>query len=273
MDVALGDVPGNLAQILESFSRLAGEGASLVVFPECALTGYCFESRGEAFAHAETIPGPSVEEASARCAAANAFMVFGMLEREGDRLYNACVLIGPQGLTASYRKIHLPRLGVDHFADAGDRPFEVHDLGFLRLGMHICYDGSFPEPARCMALDGADLIVLPTNWPAPAINFAKHIVNARAMENHVYYLSANRVGLERGFSFIGESRICDPFGNTLAAAEHDKAAEISATIDPQLPRKKRLVRQPGAHEIDRLRDRRPEFYNRLLSGYTRPDPS
>ena len=267
MDVELAAPAANLSRMMDHLTTLAADGVLLSVFPECALTGYCFASREEALPFAETIPGPSVEEAAARCKRVNAYMLFGMLERHKDKLFNACVLVGPDGLVSSYRKVHLPRLGVDHFADAGDRPFAVHNMEGLRVGMHICYDGSFPESARCMALDGADLIVLPTNWPPPAINFAKYIVNARAMENHVYCLSANRVGTEREFSFIGISRICDPFGNTLAGAEHDRPEVITAVIDPEIARKKRLIRNPGAHEIDRLRDRRPEFYERLRTGY------
>ena len=75
-----------------------------------------------------------------------------MLERDGARLFNACALVGPTGLVANYRKIHLPFLGVDRFTTPGDRPFAVHDLGGLRVGMTICYDGSFPESARVLML-------------------------------------------------------------------------------------------------------------------------
>src|SRR5256885_901773 len=73
----------------------------------------------------------------------------------------------------------------------------------LRIGMNICYDGSFPEAARCLMLLGADLIVLPTNWPTGAISTAKTLIPARALENHLYYAAVNRVGTERGFQFIG----------------------------------------------------------------------
>jgi predicted amidohydrolase len=88
--------------------------------------------------------------------------VVGSLERvEATRdLFNVAVLLGPKGVQATYRKIHLPYLGVDRFTTPGDQPFAVQDLGGLRVGMNICYDGGFPEAARCLMLLGADLVVL-----------------------------------------------------------------------------------------------------------------
>jgi predicted amidohydrolase len=115
-----------------------------------------------------------------------------------------------------------------------------------------------------MALDGAELIVLPTNWPPAATCFAAHTINTRAMENHVYYMSVNRIGSERGFSFIGTSRICDPTGKTIAAADHQDEAILYADIDPAWARNKHLIRTPGKHEIHRWHDRRPEFYGRIV---------
>ena len=174
--------------------------------------------------------------------------------------FNALSLVGPDGFIAGYRKSHLPHLGVDHVVDAGDRPFEVHETPLCRLGMNICYDGAFPESARLLALGGADLIVLPTNWPPGAEEFARYAINTRAMENVVYYVAANRVGLERGFRFIGMSRICDVHGKTLAEADGESEMVITATIDPELARAKRIDRVPGKHWIDRMADRRTDLY-------------
>src|SRR5690606_33851347 len=111
------------------------------------------------------IGGESTERLTELCRKYECHVVLGMLETDGDRLFNACVLVGPAGVVGNYRKIHLPYLGVDRFTTHGDQPFAVHEAGDLRLGMNICYDGAFPESARVMALQGADLIVLPTNWP------------------------------------------------------------------------------------------------------------
>ena len=158
-DVALADIEVNLQKLEQRLKETADEGADLTVFPECFLTGYCFDSREDAIAHAESIPGPATERIGKLCAELKTHVIFGMLERDGDRMFNACVLIGPTGLVASYRKIHLPSLGVDRFVTPGDRPFSVAEMDGLRIGMNICYDGSFPESSRVMALQGADLIV------------------------------------------------------------------------------------------------------------------
>ena len=155
------------------------------------------------------------------------------------------MLAGPDGVVGTYRKVHLPFLGIDMFADPGDRPFAVHDAGGLKVGMHICYDGAFPEPARVLTLLGADLLVLPTNWPTHSECAAEHMIPTRAMENTVYVMAVNRVGEESGFRFIGTSSIVDPSGQRLAQAGPDSEETLFAEIDPSLARKKRLVRVPG----------------------------
>jgi predicted amidohydrolase len=263
MDCQLQDKFRNLEIIRHRVREAARQGAHLVVFPECALTGYGFESKEEAMAEAEPLPGPSSVDLGLICREAEVWVVYGLLEKEGDQLFNACALLGPDGLVASYRKIHLPYLGVDRFATPGDRPFAVHDLGGLKVGMNICYDGSFPESARVMTLLGADLIILPTNWPSKAIGSARYVANTRALENHIYYAAVNRVGEERGFTFIGLSRIVDCDGETLAASEGAREEILYAEIEPALARKKRVVLIPGKHEIDRVGDRRPEMYGIL----------
>ncbi|WP_152052815.1 carbon-nitrogen hydrolase family protein [Tautonia marina] len=271
MDVKLGNREGNLRAILDQIASATGAGARLVVFPECALSGYVFESRDEAMMAAEAIDGPSLGAIASRCAERGVFAVVGMLERDGDRLFNACALVGPDGLVASYRKIHLPFLGVDRFVDPGDRPFEVVEAAGLRLGMHICYDGSFPESGRVMTLLGADVLVWPTNWPTRAEPTAEHFPIVRAMENAVYVMAANRVGTERGFPFIGRSSIVDPNGQVLARGDEQCEQLLMAEIDPTLARTKRIVRVPGLHEIDRIADRRPEVYGPIIES-AQPEP-
>jgi predicted amidohydrolase len=264
IDIAIGQVATNRAKIVGKIEEAAGLGATLIVFPECALTGYGFESRDEALQFAEPIPGPSVSEVQAVCAAHRVAAIFGMLERDGDRLFNACVLVGPEGVIGSYRKAHLPLLGVDRFAVRGDRPFAVHDVGGLRVGMHICYDGSFPETGRVLTLLGADLLVLPTNWPVHGENVAEHLMACRAIENVVYTMAVNRVGDERGFRFIGRSSISGTRGERLAFASDRDEEIIVADIDPEVARQKRLVHRPGEHELDRIGDRRPLFYEEIV---------
>jgi 5-aminopentanamidase len=264
MDCAFADKPKNLETIRVRLGESAANGAGVVIFPECALPGYCYESKAEAWPYTEPIPGPSTGVLAEDCARLGVFAVVGLLESAGEHLFNACTLIGPAGVVANYRKIHLPFLGVDRFTTPGDQPFAVHDVGGLRIGMNICYDGSFPESARCLMLLGADLIVLPTNWPTGAIGTAKTLIPARALENHVYYAAVNRVGTERGFQFIGMSRILGCSGEFLAASEDDEPTILYAEIDPEKARNKHLVNIPGKYELHRTRDRRPALYGPLV---------
>jgi len=263
MDVTLADKPANLARITKALEETTRQGAQLTIFPECSITGYCFESLEEALPFGERVPGPSCEQVAAACTQFDCHAIVGFLERDGERLYNACALIGPGGIVGSYRKIHLPFLGVDRFTTPGDRPFAAHAMGDARIGMNICYDSAFPESARCLALDGADLIALPTNFPTGAECMAEHVVNTRAMENKVFYACVNRVGIERGFPFIGHSKICDTSGRIMATAPHADEAILYAELDLEQARNKRIVRVPDKHIIDRFADRRPEMYDRL----------
>jgi predicted amidohydrolase len=263
MEPTLGDVAGNLEKIKQRLVEATGAGARLVVFPECALTGYCFSSREEAIEFAEPSPGKSLTALAIECALRKSYAVVGFLERDGNRLYNSCALVGSGGVVGTYRKVHLPYVGVDRFLDAGDRPFAVNDAGGLRIGMHICYDGSFSEPGRILSLLGADLLVLPTNWPQGMESGAEHLIPARALENTVYALAANRIGEERSYRFIGRSSIADPTGKILAFGSPDQEEILYADIDPSIARRKQLVRRPGEHEVNRIADRRPHFYGPL----------
>lgn len=272
LDVILNDTSANLAELKRIVESEAAAGSELVVFPECFTTGYCFDSLDEAMQAAETLDGPAIEFVTQVCARSNCHTVFGMLEKDGDRLFNVSVLVGPNGLVGRYRKIHLPYLGVDRFTTPGDLPFEVFEASGVRIGMLICYDGGFPEAARVLALQGADLILLPTNWPPGAEYMSEFSVNSRAMENGVYFAAVNRIGLERGFSFIGRSRICNPVGATVETANHNDFAILRTEIDVAQSRQKRIVRVPGKHVIDRLADRRPDMYGPICDAHNLPRP-
>lgn len=262
-DIEFANVSANLEMMCSKLDETTANETFLTIFPECSLTGYCFESKEEAMTVAEEPEGPSMQVMIEKVKSLQTYCVFGYIEKAGDKLFNGLVLLGPSGLIATYRKLHLPYLGLDRFTEPGDRPFEVHEIDGLRIGMNICYDSSFPESARCLALKGADLVVLPTNWPPGAGCTADVVPNARAMENNVYFISVNRIGLERGFDFIGKSKICKPSGLDHAFADHTNPEIMYAKVDPQIARKKHLVRVPGAHEIDRLKDRRPDAYGSI----------
>lgn len=272
MDCKLADKPANLTAITAKLAEAAGRGARLVVFPECALTGYGFDSREQVRAVAETLPGPATDAVARECARLGVWAVFGLIEHDPatGMLFNACALVGPTGYAASYRKAHLPCLGADRFTDPGDRPFAVHDLGGLKVGMTICFDGSFPETARVLTLLGADLVVLPTNWATNSRKMAELVSAARAWENHIYYLAVNRVGEEAGFRFIGLSSAADCLGNVLLWAPENEEAVFTVEVDPAEARRKRVVHCAGVFEIDRVNWRRPDLYGPLVA--PQPEP-
>jgi predicted amidohydrolase len=269
MDVVIGDVEANRRTIVRRLGEATDGAAELVIFPECALTGYCFDSLEEAARFAEPIDGRSSEAIAEACRQTGAHAVVGFIEKDGSSYYNAAMLIGPNGIAGSYRKVHLPFLGVDRFLKPGDRAFNVVELPFGRLAINICYDASFPEAARSLKLLGAELIVLPTNWPNGAWRTAEFIINARACENHVNFAAVNRVGVERGWQFIGRSKVADYNGDTLAEASRDNEQLLFVEVDLQEANKNKIVNVAGSYEIDRLADRRPEFYGLIGSTATK----
>lgn len=265
IDSKLGKIEMNLARLMGRAGEAVGNGAQLVVFPECALTGYQFESREEALDAAQDIPGPVTQAMSLLCAELQAYVIFGMLELHDRRLFNTAVMTGPGGIVFKYHKNHIPFQGVDRFVDKGDVPFHLCKAGDLNIGLEICYDIFFPESARVHSLLGADLICLPTNFATPGVvERAGYIINTRAIENKVYVLSCNRVGQERGYPFCGRSKIVDPMGTTLAEASGDREEIVYATIDPEQARTKRITHAAGEWEIDRMADRRPELYGKVV---------
>ena len=252
----------NLDACLAWLEAAAAQGAELLVLPECAIPGYVFDSAEEALPFAEEIPGPSTDVLSAACRRLGVHVVCGLLEVDGDGLLNAAVLIGPDGLIGKYRKTHLPFLGIDRFTLAGDE-LPVFDTPLGRIGIEICYDLRFPEVTRALALAGADIVALPTNWPVEARANAELLTTARAYENSVYLLVANRVGRERTAEFCGRSQIVDPTGTRLAETDAVSEGLLVAEVDLELARDKSIVPAPGEYEMHLFGHRRPELYGAL----------
>ncbi|MBI3953415.1 MAG: carbon-nitrogen hydrolase family protein [Chloroflexi bacterium] len=272
MEPHLFEKKRNLDRASELLDVAAHRGAKLVVFPECAITGYVFASRDEALPLAEPVPGPSTDALAQVCAKLEVHTVVGLLETDGEHLYNAAALIGPQGLIGAYRKVHLPYLGVDRFADGGAGPFPVYETPLGKIGLLICYDATFPEAARALALGGAEIIALPTNWPSGREKVPAFVVNSRALENRVHFLACNRTGKERGFTFIGQSKIADATGETRAYADNFEEI-VYADLDLEQARNKTLVFVPGQFELHTFEDRRPELYGALTHPVQEPVPS
>jgi predicted amidohydrolase len=262
MQPRLGENERNLEAGLARFDEAVAAGAELLVLPECAIPGYMFGSLEEAMPFADEIPGSTTEALEEACRRLGAHVVCGLLERDGDVLYNAAVLVGPDGLIGSYRKTHLPFLGVDRFTTPGDE-LSVFDTPLGRIGLEICYDLRFPEVTRTLALRGADIVAHPTNFPMAAKVQTEVITLARAAENRIYLLTANRVGKERWGEFCGWSQIVDPFGKRLAEADETEEKLLVADIDLEKARDKDYV-IPGEYELYLFGDRRPGLYGALV---------
>jgi len=262
MDVKLLEKERNLEKILASLESAARAGAGIVVFPECALTGYCFAGREEADPIAEPVPGPSSEKLWAAAKRLDCATVVGLLERDGDRVFNAAVVVTPQGIVGTYRKLHLPYLGIDRFVAPGDKPFPVFETAHGKIGINICFDCSLPEAGRELKLKGVQLLAICTNWPLGSDSW-QHVPQVRAMENHFHVVAADRVGQERGFRFAGHSQIVDFAGKTLAEAGETEETILFADLDLMGADRNRVVRVRGQWEFDRIAARRPEMYGPL----------
>jgi 5-aminopentanamidase len=262
LDPKLGEKQRNLEVCLARLEEAVAARAQLLVLPECAVPGYMFDSAEEALPFAEEIPGPTTEALAEACRRLDAHVVCGLLERDGDVLHNAAVLVGPDGLVGTYRKTHLPFLGVDRFVAAGDE-LNVYETPLGRIGIEICYDLRFPEATRTLALRGADLIAHPTNFPLAARVQTELITVARAAENRVFLLTANRVGKERWAEFCGWSQIVDPYGRRLAEADGTEETLLVAEVDVEQARDKDYV-VPDDYELYLFGDRRPELYGALV---------
>ncbi|MFO0773060.1 MAG: nitrilase-related carbon-nitrogen hydrolase [Nitrospiraceae bacterium] len=249
-----GEVERNLARAGE---LIASVSCDLLVLPELFASGYQFTSKAEALALAESVPaGPTTTLLVRLARERRMHIVAGLPERAGDVCYNSAVVVGPDGVLGVYRKTHLFFEETLWF-QPGDSGFRVWDIGAARIGVMICFDWYFPESARTLAMQGADILCHPSNLVLP--NCPDAMVT-RCLENRVFAITANRVGTEaRGgdtsLTFIGHSEVVTPRGTIVNRAPREGESITVVEIDPSEARNKRLT----AYN-DLLGDRRPEFY-------------
>ena len=272
-DVAFNDPATNVQRAIAHLRSLKDKGADLVVFPEAYLTGYCVGTHEEARGIAVpleydrhlrvTNPSGPVQDLQRACQDIGVRAVVGLIAHRRDRRAErrAPVRAGT-GPVWRYFKTHLPHLGVDRFVVPGwDLPVFETEIG--KIGMLVCYDLRVPEAARVIALQGADVIVLPTNWPEGAEMTPAHVAPARALENRVFLATCNRIGTENGVTFIGQSGIYDVVGREMAKAGAGEEV-IMAELDLSLAREKRTVIRPGEYELDIAGSRRPALYTPIV---------
>lgn len=270
MEPRVGDRAGNVRQQLAFIAEAAAQGVRLMVLPELGNTGYIFNTRDEVAELAEEVPGGSTCAAWIKaCRERGVYLCAGITEREGNRFYNCAALVGPEGYIGKYRKIHLwdeEKL----FFEPGDLGIPVFHLPFGRVGVMICYDGWHPEVARILALQGADIICDPTCWVlVPGIVTAENPISAyvhmaSAHVNGIFMICADRCGIERGCTFLGNSCVVGPAGFVAGPANFEKPEIVAAEIN--------LVQARYKHWTDLadpFADRRTDLYDRLL-GYHPP---
>ena len=255
-----GSIQTNVDYVVKRLSGRPFDGVSLVVLPELFSTGYQFRSRKELSGLAEPLSESIAVDALCTVARRRKMhIVFGMAEREGRRLYNSSVLVGPRGVVGLYRKAHL-FWAEKRLFDGGNTPLKVYRVGPLRVGMMICFDWIFPEVARVLALEGADIICQPSNLVLP---YCPSAMVTRSIENRLFSITANRVGTEervkgRPLRFIGLSQIVSPDGSVLKRASSVRPQIGIAQIEPGKARNKWIT--PANHLF---RDRRPQLYRRV----------
>ena len=227
-DVKTGDVRGNLAVALAHLGHLADQGACLGVCPEFFLTGFDNENMDRLM--------PAVEDGIQRLAEfarKRAMAVAGSLpEQKAGQIFNTLYLVDRDGeIRARYRKLHLfPLTGEDLNYTRGDEMVTA-DTSLGRVGTMICYDLRFPELARRLFLDGAQLFVVSAQWPLARVAHWQTLIRARAIENQAWFICSNRTGTDtNGLVFPGSSMIVDPNGSVLAQG-NDKPGSILADID------------------------------------------
>lgn len=256
----LGEKARNIECLLALVEEAAQQDARLIVLPEMATTGYCWVSREEIAPYVEPIPGPTTERFQELAARYNCYIALGLPELDvtSGVYYNSLALVGPTGLIGTYRKIH-SYIAEPRWARDGDQGFPIWETPLGRLSGAICMDAMYFESTRLAALHGADVILFPTNW------LEEHSPSswwmARALENGVYIIAANRSDVERGAEFSGGSCILDPDGSIQAFLDTGEGI-VYGEVDLARAREKSWG-QPEQLG-DRLADRQPAFYTSLV---------
>jgi predicted amidohydrolase len=256
---AATDKTGNLKLIAKTAVLAGKKGADLVIFPELSLTGYVVKD--QIYTLAETIPGPSTRALEKVAKQTRTHIIFGMpevSEKTQATLYNAAVLIGPDGLVGKYRKMYLPTHSVfeekRYFRPGYVATALNTELG--KIGLIICYDIFFPEVSRLARLEGAQLTVCISASPAVRRAYFETLTVARAIENTNFLAFVNLAGIEDGLQFWGGSRLIGPQGRILAKAKYDEPDLVISEVDY-------ADIKPVEPFVPTLRDLRPELFDKL----------
>jgi len=247
-NVNTGDVDKNLAYVRDALKRLADQGVRLVVLPEMWSSGFAYRALNQL-----ALRSAEIAEELQQLSKTYGMVICGsMPEPDGDKVFNTVFLVDNGRLAGVYRKLHLfTLLGEDRAFSAGDSSL-VADTTVGKLGVAICYDIRFPELARKIALEGAQIICVPAQWPKPRDEQWRTLIRARAIENQLFVVSCNACGVIGKLDFFGMSMIVAPAGEVLADAG-EQQCEIVAELNMD------AMADYRAH-IPCFNDRRPECY-------------
>jgi len=256
------DLEGDFARIEKLIGEAKAEGVRLLALPEACLGGYLANLDGGAEGPpALELDGPELRRLAAL--AGDVVVTAGYCELAEGRRYNSAVCVSGDGVLGNHRKVHQP-LAENTSYGAGEG-FAAFDTPVGRLGMMICYDKAFPESARALALDGAEVVVCLSAWPGSRTNRAADLAQdrwkrrfdlfdrARALENQIVWLSANQSGGFGDLRFVASAKVVDPGGEIVADTG---VAEGMAIAEFDVRRALETARRSMAH----LADRRPDAY-------------
>ncbi len=247
-NIVVGDVDANVAYVRSALARVAAQGCNLAVLPEMWSTGYSYRNLNEL-----ALRTPEILEELGRLSREHGMVIVGTLpEPHGDKVCNTAYLLDKGELVGTYRKIHLfSMMGEDRSLHGGDS-WLVAETSVGRIGVVICYDLRFPELSRRLAVEGADILVVPAEWPKPRQEHWRALLRARAIENQLFVVAANCCGIQAKLDFFGESMIIGSKGELLAEGGYE-STELIATLDFESMENWRL-------QIPCFLDRKPECY-------------
>jgi len=243
MDVAVIQMEPRLLERDENFETMARllaavAHADIVVLPELCPCGYAFSSQDEVDAMAEdAYTGPTSSLLQDLARENEQVIACGYAERKGDAVYNAQLLVGPGGVMASYRKVHLFNTEKSFFSP-GNAFYVSPPYKGIRMGLMVCFDWFFPESMRTLMLMGADIVLHSANLVLP---YCPDAMVTRCLENRVYAVTSNRIGYERGLHFIGSSQITAPDGTIMRRLSREKEEAATACVDPCLAHDKHVT--------------------------------
>ncbi len=239
------NIEANLTAMCDNIASIP---ADMLVFPELSLTGYAFSSSEEGRPYSLSATSPAILAISEAARAHKKAIVFGYIEQEAGLLYNSALLIDTDGsIKLNYRKVHLFYYEKKVFApgNLGFGVASIHCNGNeVRIGIQICYDWRFPEATRSLALQGAEIVALPSNI-VTTTGMLETTLRTRAFENKVILAFADRIGTEElhgqkeeSLTFRGESMIINYNGEILSKLSGSAPSIAISEVDPQKTRNK-----------------------------------